>query len=61
MCRWNAPKHTSEHNAKTNSSNHKMELEMKTFLERDEPMENGKDTEYTVIPLYELQDNYSSD
>ncbi|XP_047437239.1 mucin-12-like isoform X2 [Mugil cephalus] len=57
--KWNAPNQTYQVETKTNSTNQQMELEMETFLEKDKPMENGKAAEYRVIPLEELQDNYS--
>ncbi|MEQ2250994.1 hypothetical protein ILYODFUR_006528 [Ilyodon furcidens] len=56
--KWNGPNQTSEN--KTNASNQKREQEMQTFLHKEEPKENGKDAEYTVIPLDDLADRYSS-
>ncbi|XP_047220002.1 flocculation protein FLO11-like isoform X2 [Girardinichthys multiradiatus] len=56
--KWNGPSQTSEN--KTNASNQKREQEMQTFLHKEEPKENGKDAEYTVIPLDDLADCYSS-
>ncbi|MED6254436.1 hypothetical protein ATANTOWER_026316 [Ataeniobius toweri] len=56
--KWNGPNQTSEN--KTNASNQKREQEMQTFLHKEEPKENGKDAEYTVIPLDNLADRYSS-
>ncbi|XP_021167289.2 uncharacterized protein LOC110367082 [Fundulus heteroclitus] len=57
--KWNAPKEMSEN--KTNVSNQKREQEMQTFLHKEEPKQNGKEAEYTVIPLNDLPDCYSSD
>ncbi|KAK5608023.1 hypothetical protein CRENBAI_006069 [Crenichthys baileyi] len=56
--KWNGPNQTSEN--KTNASNQKREQEMQTFLPKEEPKENGKEAEYTVIPLDDLTDRYSS-
>lgn len=62
MCRWNGPQQTSETTEKkTNASNQKREQEMQTFLHKEEPKENGMETEYTVIPLDDLPDHYSQD
>ncbi|XP_044059299.1 cell wall integrity and stress response component 4-like [Siniperca chuatsi] len=58
--KWNGPKQASQLETKTNSSNQKRELEMETFLHKDNPRENGKAAEYTVIPLDELSEKYSS-
>ncbi|XP_054892703.1 mucin-2-like [Poeciliopsis prolifica] len=55
--KWNGPQQTSEN--KTNASNQKRELEMQTFLHKEEPKENGMETEYTVIPLDDLTDHHS--
>ncbi|KAM4744479.1 uncharacterized protein FYW61_000545 [Anableps anableps] len=57
--KWNGPQQTAEN--KTNASNQKREVEMQTFLHKEEPKENGKEGEYTVIPLDDLADHYSSD
>lgn len=51
--KWNGPRQVS-------SSNQQRELEMETFLHNDMPRENGKAAEYTVIPLDELPEKYSS-
>ncbi|XP_027870443.1 mucin-5AC-like [Xiphophorus couchianus] len=60
--KWNGPQQTSETTEKkTNASNQKREQEMQTFLHKDEPKENGMETEYTVIPLDDLADHYSQD
>lgn len=58
--KWNGPNQTSQQEPKTNSSNQQRELEMETFLHKDKPRENGKAAEYTVIPLDELPEKYSS-
>ncbi|CAJ1049225.1 A-agglutinin anchorage subunit-like [Xyrichtys novacula] len=58
--KWNRPK-TAHLEDKTNSANQQKEQEMETFLRNDQPKENGKASEYTVIPLDELPDKYSSD
>ncbi|KAM3625681.1 uncharacterized protein V6R79_016004 [Siganus canaliculatus] len=58
--KWNGPNQTSQQETKTNSSNQQRELEMETFLHKDKPRENGKAAEYTVIPLDELPEKYSS-
>lgn len=41
--------------------NQQGDVEMETFLHKDQPRENGRVTEYTVIPLDELPEKYSSD
>ncbi|GLD55825.1 mucin-4-like isoform X1 [Lates japonicus] len=58
--KWNGPNQVSQSDTKTDSSNQQRELEMETFLQKDEPRENGKAAEYTVIPLDELPENYST-
>ncbi|XP_042346675.1 uncharacterized protein LOC121946241 [Plectropomus leopardus] len=58
--KWNGPSNASQLETKTNSSNQQRELEMETFLHTEKPKENGKAAEYTVIPLDELPENYSS-
>ncbi|XP_071345475.1 uncharacterized protein [Trachinotus anak] len=58
--KWNGPNQVSQPEKKTGSSNQQRELEMETFLHKEEPRENGKAAEYTVIPLDELPENYSS-
>ncbi|XP_074522236.1 uncharacterized protein cd44a [Halichoeres trimaculatus] len=57
--KWNRPNQAPplENNTNTNSTNQQKEQEMETFL----PKENGKSSEYTVIPLDELPEKYSSD
>ncbi|KAK5915727.1 hypothetical protein CesoFtcFv8_001292 [Champsocephalus esox] len=50
--KWNAPSQASE--TKSSSSNQQKEIEMKTFVHKDNPRENGTAREYTVIPLEEL-------
>ncbi|XP_044211435.1 uncharacterized protein DDB_G0271670-like [Thunnus albacares] len=54
--KWNGP---NQLKTKTNSSDQQREVEMDTFLHKDMPRENGKATEYTVIPLEELPEKYS--
>lgn len=50
----------SQPETKAGSSDQQREVEMETFLHKDEPAENGKSAEYTVIPLDELPEDYSS-
>ncbi|XP_033973009.1 putative protein TPRXL [Trematomus bernacchii] len=50
--KWNAPSQASK--TKSSSSNQQREIEMDTFLHKDNPRENGTAGEYTVIPLEEL-------
>ncbi|KAF3832968.1 hypothetical protein F7725_026633 [Dissostichus mawsoni] len=50
--KWNAPSQASE--TKSSSSNQQREIEMETFMHKDNPRENGTAGEYTVIPLEEL-------
>ncbi|XP_022059702.2 uncharacterized protein LOC110957808 [Acanthochromis polyacanthus] len=57
--KWNGPSQASTTKTETNPSNQQKGLEMETFLPREEPMENGKAAEYTVIPLDELSESYS--
>ncbi|XP_053280767.1 putative protein TPRXL [Pleuronectes platessa] len=57
--KWNGPRKVSEAETKTESSDQQRGQEMETFLPKDKPMENGK-SEYTVIPLEELPESYSS-
>ncbi|XP_078029648.1 uncharacterized protein cd44a isoform X2 [Epinephelus lanceolatus] len=58
--KWNGPSKASQLVSKTNSSNQQRGLEMETFLHKDQPRENGKASEYTVIPLDELPEKCSS-
>ncbi|XP_018538867.1 mucin-4 isoform X1 [Lates calcarifer] len=58
--KWNGPNQVSQSETKTDSSNQQRELEMETFLQKDKPRENGKAAEYTVIPLDELPEDYST-
>ncbi|XP_028257956.1 putative protein TPRXL [Parambassis ranga] len=59
--KWNRPNQASvRQEPQTDSSNQQRELEMETFLHKQEPRENGKAAEYTVIPLDELPEDYSS-
>lgn len=58
--KWNGPSQASQQKTKTNTSNQQRGLEMETFLHKDSPKENGKAAEYTVIPLDELPEKYSS-
>lgn len=60
MLRWNGPSQAFQPQTKTDSSNQQMELEMETFLQRDQPRENGQANEYTVIPLEEFPEENSS-
>ena len=36
-------------------------VEMETFMPKEQAVENGQTTEYTVVSLDELPENYSSD
>lgn len=58
--KWYGPNQASQLETKTNSSNQQREQEMETFLHKDNPRENGKAAEYTVIALDELPQKYSS-
>ncbi|KAM8762068.1 uncharacterized protein cd44a [Acanthopagrus schlegelii] len=58
--KWNGPSQAYQVETQTNSSNQQRGLEMETFLQKEKPRENGKAAEYTVIPLDELPDDYSS-
>ncbi|XP_008291828.1 flocculation protein FLO11-like [Stegastes partitus] len=57
--KWNGPRQASTANTEPNPSNQQRAVEMETFLRKDEPRENGKAAEYTVIPLDELSESYS--
>lgn len=54
-----APSPDSE--SKMKPINQQRAVEMETFLQKEQPRENGRVTEYTVIPLDELPEKYSSD
>ncbi|XP_054475992.1 mucin-21 [Anoplopoma fimbria] len=58
--KWNGPSQVSKLVAQTNNVNQQKEVEMETFLPKDNPKENGHTAEYTVIPLEELPENHSS-
>ncbi|XP_031704621.1 papilin-like [Anarrhichthys ocellatus] len=58
--KWNGPSQASQGEDKSNSSNQQRELEMETFLHKDNPKENGHTGEYTVVPLEELSEKHSS-
>ncbi|XP_041647712.1 uncharacterized serine-rich protein C215.13 [Cheilinus undulatus] len=55
--KWNGPRKASQVENQVNSANQQREQESETFL----PKENGKAAEYTVIPLDELPEKYSTD
>ncbi|XP_058486182.1 mucin-2-like isoform X2 [Solea solea] len=55
--RWNGPNQVSQAENKSDFLNQQRELEMETFLHKEEPRENGKAAEYTVIPLDELPES----
>ncbi|KAM9860687.1 uncharacterized protein ACBR49_020513 [Aulostomus maculatus] len=55
--KWNRPNQASKKEGKP--SHQQREVEMETFIHRDAPRENGKASEYTVIPLDELPETYS--
>ncbi|XP_013866089.1 uncharacterized protein LOC106519103 [Austrofundulus limnaeus] len=57
--KWNHPNQVSE--STTNCSNQKRELEMQPFVHKVEPKENKNNGDYTVIPLDDAPDNFSSD
>ncbi|XP_011608194.2 uncharacterized protein [Takifugu rubripes] len=61
--KWNAPSKafSPDSESKMKSINQQRDVEMETFLHKDQPRENGRVTEYTVIPLDELPEKYSSD
>jgi len=61
LCRWNGPKKEPRDETKTNSSNQMRELEMQTFLHKEQPRENGKEAEYTVLSVEDLPGAFSSD
>ncbi|KAK2853699.1 hypothetical protein Q5P01_006360 [Channa striata] len=58
--KWIGPSQVHQLETQTNSSNQQRELEMKTFLNKDKPKENGKAGEYTIIPLDELPQSSTS-
>ncbi|TKS69518.1 hypothetical protein D9C73_003583 [Collichthys lucidus] len=58
--KWNGPSQASQLETNTNSTNQQRGQELETFLYKDSPRENGKAAEYTVIPLDELSESYSS-
>ncbi|XP_068580416.1 osteocalcin 2 [Cebidichthys violaceus] len=58
--KWNGPSRASQSVAKSNSANQQKELEMETFVHKDNPKENGHASEYTVIPLEDLSEKRSS-
>ncbi|XP_026175386.1 polycystic kidney disease protein 1-like 3 [Mastacembelus armatus] len=58
--KWRGPNHRSQLETKADSSNQQSELDMEALLNKDKPRENGKASEYTVIPLDDLQVYYSS-
>ncbi|KAG7482162.1 hypothetical protein JOB18_014554 [Solea senegalensis] len=55
--KWNGPNQVSQPENKSDFLNQQRELEMETFLHKEEPRENGKAAEYTVIPLDELPES----
>ncbi|XP_035799369.2 uncharacterized protein LOC111588880 isoform X2 [Amphiprion ocellaris] len=57
--KWNGPRQASTTKTESNPLNQQKGLEMETFLPGEEPRENGKAAEYTVIPLDELSESYS--
>ncbi|XP_034730275.1 uncharacterized serine-rich protein C215.13-like [Etheostoma cragini] len=57
--KWRGPRQASQIETKTNS-NQQRELEMETFLHKDKLMVNQKAGDYTVIPLDEIPEKYSS-
>ncbi|XP_032372130.1 uncharacterized protein LOC116689658 [Etheostoma spectabile] len=57
--KWRGPRQVSQIETKTNS-NQQRELEMETFLHKDKLMVNQKVGDYTVIPLDEIPEKYSS-
>ncbi|KAJ0056481.1 hypothetical protein NL108_008331 [Boleophthalmus pectinirostris] len=58
--RWNGPNQFNSTGVTLTPANQQSELEMEEFLHKKHPRENGKADEYTVIPLDELPDSYSS-
>ncbi|XP_029354607.1 P17/29C-like protein DDB_G0287399 [Echeneis naucrates] len=58
--KWNRPPQASELETKNGSLNQQRVQEMEMFLHNDQPKDNGKAAEYTVIPLDELPESFSS-
>ncbi|KAF3686723.1 hypothetical protein EXN66_Car002395 [Channa argus] len=54
--KWIGPNQVYQLETQTNSSNQQREA----FLNKDKPKENGKAAEYTIIPLDELPQSYTS-
>ncbi|XP_041836086.1 papilin-like [Melanotaenia boesemani] len=59
--KWYGPKRVFNDETTSNASNQTRELEKQTFLQKEEPKVNGKEAEYTVIPLDDLPGNFPSD
>lgn len=61
--RWNAPNKAVSPNSESEmkSISQQKDVEMETLMHKEQPRENGRVTEYTVIPLDELPEKYSSD
>ncbi|KAM9766108.1 uncharacterized protein ACNS7B_003697 [Menidia menidia] len=57
--KWNGPKVESGDETKTNSANQRKELEMQTFLHKEEPAENGRQAEYTVLSVEDLPSGFA--
>lgn len=58
--RWNRHSQFNQTGAGLQPADQQRALEMQTFLHEQQPKENGKAEEYTVIPLDELPETYSS-
>ncbi|KAM4593584.1 uncharacterized protein cd44a [Odontesthes bonariensis] len=59
--KWNGTNKAPRDETKTNSSNQMRELEMQSILHKEQPRENGKDAEYTVLSVEDLPGTFSSD
>lgn len=59
--RWNAPNKALSPDSESKTKFQQREVEMETFLQKEPPRENGRVTEYAVIPLDELPEKYPSD
>ncbi|KAK7912797.1 hypothetical protein WMY93_013008 [Mugilogobius chulae] len=58
--KWNGPKQIYKPGVTVTPADPQRAVEMVEFLDKKPPKENGKAEEYTVIPLDELPDDYSS-
>lgn len=58
--KWNGPDQLNKTEITCHSVNQQRAVEMKSFLHKERPRENRKAAEYTVIPLEDLPDSFSS-